>query len=235
MRSLFFASFILVLALILSACSSHSNDLTTDSGALAEGGQLLERGFYEESRKQFMRIKTEFPQSPLQVQASLKLAESYFKEESYGAAATSYQEFIKTYPGRPEIPDALFQLGLCYAQQMPSTAQRDTRATGQALDTFTRLLADYPDFSKREEAQRWIEKSQNQLADKIFEIARYYEKRGLYDSAARRYAEVVRHYGFLPQAKEAMTAQIRCLRKAGQNDAAENLVRDFNQRFPSPQ
>ncbi len=191
----------------------------------------MDRGFYEEARTQFTRIKTEFAQSPLQVQAVLKIADSYFEEESYNAAATAYQEFIRTFPGQPEVPDALFRLGLSYAKQMPSTPQRDARATGQTLDTFTRLLAEYPNYAKKDEAQQWIERAENQLADKIFGIARFYEKKELYDSAARRYGELVQFYSHLPQAEEALARQIRCLKLSKDNSKAEELTSFFTERY----
>ncbi|MBN8555055.1 MAG: outer membrane protein assembly factor BamD [Deltaproteobacteria bacterium] len=216
-----FILFALTLIGTLSACSAKKHDLTTDAGTLAEGERYMNDDFYEEARKQFYRIKTEFPQSSLQVQADLKIAESYYREESYKTAASSYEEFIKTYPGRPEIPDALFSLGMCYVQQMPSTAQRDTRATAKVVDTFTRLLVDYPNNSHIAEAQKHIIEARHQLADKIFEIGRFYEKMGDYDAAAKRYAEFVDQYADNPRVGEAMEREARSLRRAGKNEQAD--------------
>lgn len=227
-----FIQFCVLLCLALSACSTRHKDLTTAEGTLNEGRALLKDGFYEEARKQFMRIKTEFPQSPLQVQADLAIAQSYFEEESYRAAADAYQDFIKTYPGRPEMADALYELGLSYAKQMPSTPQRDTQPTSRVLDTFTRLVVDYPDYPKTKEAQEWIEKARSQLADKIWEIARFYEKQGRFESAARRYSEYYDQYADTPRAEEALAKQIANLRKAGQKEKADVLANVFEEKFP---
>lgn len=221
--------------LLLSACSQAVKDLKTDVGTLAEGRRLKDNEFFEEARKQFFRIKTEFPQSPLQAEADLEVAHSYFNEENYSTAATSYEDFIKTYPGRPEVPDAIFQLGMCYANQMPSTPQRDTRPTSKALDTFTRLTLEYPSYAKTKEVQDWIGKARSQLASRLFEIGRFYEKQEKYESAAKRYGELANEYPDHPLAEEAMARRIRTLRMAGKKDLADPLATDFLNRYPNSQ
>lgn len=222
----------LVLALQLIGCSSHSNDLKTDVGTMAEGNRLLDDEFYEEARKQFQRIKTEFPSSSLQVEADLKIADTYYNEESYQTAAQSYEEFLKTYPGRPEFPDALYKMGMCYVKQMPNTPQRDTRASGKVIDTFTRLMLDFPNNKYSSEAQQYIDRARNQLATKVYEIARFYERMGDFDAAARRYAELVEQYADHKLLEEAMAREVRCRRKAGQKDRADGLAKAFQEKFP---
>jgi len=221
--------------LIASACATAPKNLTTDDGTMAEGERLLKDEFFEEARSQFFRIKTEFPQSPSQLQADLKIAESYFLEESYSAAASSYEEFIRTYPGRKEIPMALHQLGLCYLRQMPTTAQRDTRATIKVVDVFTRLMIDYPTSEYAASAPQHIELARQQLAQKIFDIAAFYERTGDYASASRRFEELQNQYPDSTLGEEAMARQIRCLRKDGKTELADQLGKDFQEKFPKSQ
>ncbi|MDB5037053.1 MAG: uptake lipoprotein-like protein, partial [Bacteriovoracaceae bacterium] len=219
-------------AVLFSGCASHQKNLTTDRGTLDEANYLQEKGFYDEARKQYLRIKTEFPQSSLQVETDLKIADSYYQEESYQTAANSYEDFLKTYPGRPEVPEALYKLGMCYVKQMPSTAQRDTRPTAKVVDKFTRLIVDYPDSKHAAEAQGYIEKARSQLADKIYQIARFYERMGEYDSAARRYADFYDQYSSNTLAEEALAREIKNLKLSGQKEKAEALVTKFQEKFP---
>lgn len=221
-----------IAVLCLWSCSPKGQDLTTDIGTLQEGDRLAENEFFEEARKQYLRIKTEFPQSRLQVEANLKIAETYYKEEAYATAATSYEEFIRTYPGRPEIPEALYRLGMCYVRQMPSTPQRDTRPTAKAVDTFTRLMIDYPQNSHAAEAQQWIDKARNQLAQKIYQIASFYERMGDYESAARRFGDLAEQFSEHPLMEEAMARQVKNLYKAKQNERADRLAERFQEKFP---
>src|SRR4051812_641716 len=102
---------LLGLAFLAIACSSAHKNLNTDVGTMAEGDRLAKSEFFDEARRQFFRIKTKFPKSNLQVEANLKIEKSYYDKKSYTPAATAYEKFIKPYPGRPEIPEALFSLG----------------------------------------------------------------------------------------------------------------------------
>lgn len=216
----------------VAGCSAKKFDLTTDTGTIQEGDRYMDDEFFEEARKQFFRVKTEFPTSALQVQADLKIAESYYREESYVSAAQAYEDFLKTYPGRPEIPEAIYSLGMCYVKQMPSTPQRDTKATTRVVDIFTRLMVDYPNSPHIQEAQKAVERARDQLASKIFQIARFYERMKDYESAARRYAEVIDQYAESKYVQEAAARQIRCLYKASKNEKAAELARTFQEKFP---
>jgi outer membrane protein assembly factor BamD len=225
--------FLIAALLVMGACTSVKNNLNTDSGTMAEGDRYMNDDFFEEARKQYYRIKAEFPLSSLQVLADLKIAESYYREESFKTAASSYEEFIKTYPGRPEIPDALFSLGMCYVQQMPNTPQRDTRASSKVVDTFTRLLVDYPESSHIAEAQKYMSEARDQLAKKIYEVGRFYEKMGDYDSAARRYAEVADQYSdHAALVEESLAREVKCFRKAGKKEKADALASTFREKYP---
>jgi outer membrane protein assembly factor BamD len=220
---------------LLAACATAPKNLTTAEGTMAEGERLLKDEFYEEARNQFYRIKTEFPQSSLQLEADLKIAESYFLDESYVAAATAYEDFIRTYPGRKEIPMALNQLGQCYLRQMPATPQRDTRATIKVVDVFTRLMIDYPNSEYAATAPQYIEKARNQLASKIFDIAKFYERSGDYGAAVRRFEELQNQYPDSTLVEEAMARQVRCLKKDGKTELADKVGKDFQEKFPKSQ
>ena len=222
----------LTLLLAGSACSTKVKNLDTPEGTMAEAERSFDDEFFDEARTQFYRIKTEFPSSPYQAQANLRVADSYFKEESYSVAATSYEEFVKTYPGNEKLPYALYRMGLSFANQMPSNAQRDDRATRRAADTFTRLLVDYPSCEYVEEAQKQIDRAQAELAEKTFQIGRFYEKKDDYLAAAKRYGEVADVYSDQKIAEESLARQIKMLRSAGQGEQADELSKLFQTRYP---
>lgn len=222
-----------MMLLTFVACSGATKDLTTAEGTMAEADRLLKEEFYEEARKQYTRVKTEFPDSNLMVRADLKIAETYFNDESYKTAAIAYSEFLSTYPGHPEIAYVLYKLGLSYAKQMPSVAARDTRSARKALDTFTRLLIDYPNNEYSKEAQDWIKKSQHQLAEKIFVIADFYERQGKYEAAAGRFRELFDNYSDTSFAQESLGRWVRNLKKAGKTEEAEKALHEFKNEFPN--
>jgi outer membrane protein assembly factor BamD len=217
--------------LALTACGGIKKNPKTDAEIMKVGQQYMNKEFFEEARTQYLRIKSEFPNSSHQVDAALKIAETYFREESYKAAASSYDDFIRTYPGRPEQVDALYKLGLCYVKQMPENTQRDTRASEKVLETYTQLLVEYPNSSYKDEAQKQINKANSQLARKIYLIADYYSRHKKYDSAQRRFGELIEKYPNDSLAKEAYVKRIVNLQKLGRKDEAEELRKAFELKY----
>jgi outer membrane protein assembly factor BamD len=220
------------MAALLGACATKTKNLDTPEGTLIEAQRLMTEEFHEEARTQFLRIKTEFPTSALQVKADLGIADSHYQEESYPAAATAYEDFIRTYPGREEVPYALFQLGMSWAQQIPGNSERDSRPTEKALDVFSRLLVDFPNSKYRDDAWKWVNSSQAQLAEKAFSVANFYEKQDKYLASAIRYQRVFDLYPDNPLAEEARARRIRMLRKAGKTDEASAEAENFTRQFP---
>jgi len=223
---------ILWLMVFLVACGAKTKQLDTDTGTLAEAERLLDSGFYDAAREQLFRIKTEFVSSPLHVQADLKLAESYFRERSWKAAASAYEDFIRTYPGNQEVPFALYKLGKSHVRQMPSNPERDTRSTERVLDVFSRLLVEFPDSEYAQQAIPYIERAQGQLAEKGFRIARFYERSNNPLAAANRFQEVFYHFPDHPRGEESLARRVRNLRKAGQEAEAEAAAKTFRETFP---
>jgi outer membrane protein assembly factor BamD len=115
---------------------------------------------------------------------------------------------------------------------MPDTPQRDTRPTSKAVDTFTRLLVDYPQSEHAAEAQKLINEARAQLAEKIYEIGRFYEKQDQYDSAAKRYQSLVLEFPESRLAEEAFARHVRSLRRAGKGDEAAIEGKRFQEKFP---
>jgi len=232
MKNRFQIFLMLAASLAFLSCSTASKHLTTDTGTMAEGDRLKSNDFYEEARAQYTRIKTEFPQSQLQLEADLKIAETYYLEESYTAAAAAYEDFIRTYPGRPEIPKALYQLAMSYRQQMPSTPQRDTKSTAKAVDVFTRLLVEYPNSEHAKEAQTSVEEARKQLAEKIYQVGRFYERDKKFEAAAKRFQELTNQYPDVDLAEESYAREVENLRKAGKSEDANLKATRFQEKFP---
>lgn len=220
---------------MIVSCGAKVKRLDTPDGTLNEADRLAKAKFYEEARNQYFRIKTEFPESELQVQADLKIAETYFKEKSYESSAESYRDFIKNYPGHPELPYALYMLGQSYEKQMPGNFERDSRATEKATDAYTRLIIDFPQSQYTAEALAKIDHANDQLARKVFRIARFYEKQDEYEAAARRFAQVMDLYADHPLAERAFARRIKMLQNLNETEQVTKLRERFLEQYPDSQ
>jgi len=231
-KSTAFLTTLTMATFFLASCSIKTKNLNTAEGTLLEAQRLMKDEFYEEARNQFQRIKTEFPTSPLQLQASIGIADSYYEDEAYPAAATAYEDFVRTYPGRDEAPYALYRLGMSFAKQIPDEFERDSRTTEKARDIFSRLLVDYPQSQFKDDALARVKEAEDRLAKKAHSVAAFYEKMNLYLAAAIRYDEMVNAYPEHPLAEEALARRVVMLRKTDKSEDAATAEEKFKQRFP---
>lgn len=223
----------LVFLVVGTACSTKVRELDTPEGTFSEAEKLMEDKFYEEAREQFFRIKTEFPESSLQAQADLRIADSYYQDDSFLVAAESYEDFVRTYPQHQQVDYALHRAGKSYIKLLPSTPSRDSKAPQKALDVLTRLIVDFPESEYAPEAMSNIERAQDILARKVYAIARFYQKQDHFLAAATRYRELIDLYADHPLVEEAKAREIRVLREAGENDRADELTKSFQEMYPA--
>jgi len=226
---------ILLLMLGCIACSAKKKPPSSDREYMDAGDYYFKKEFFDEARKHYTKVKTDFPNTPLQAEASLKIADTYYEEGSYKTASDAYEEFIRTFPGKAEVPEALFRLGMSNVKQMPSVPSRDSRATEKVVEAFIRLIVDYPGNIHVPEAQKWADKADTILAKKILSIAHFYKRTKKYKAAALRYAELTRKYPSSQQARENWKSHVYVLRKSGEGVAAQVLEREYRARYKKDQ
>jgi outer membrane protein assembly factor BamD len=112
----------------------------TPQGAYEEGLRLLERKKYERSAEAFRKFKEDFPLSTYTPLAELRLADSLYFDKNYAEAIVQYEDFKKLHPIHPEIPYAIYQVGMCHSKQMLSI-DRDQTVTEKALEQAAEAAA----------------------------------------------------------------------------------------------
>ncbi len=183
---------ILALSLvILAGCStSEKYDLNTAEG-LFKSAEILEKDErYEEAITRFADVKNKFPYNKLAAEAELKIADVHFKKEAYIESQTLYQAFVDLHPKHPKVDYALYQSGLSYYNQLPSTIDRDLTSGVKAKEVFQNLLKTNTGSSYAKDTREKIAVINTKLAEKELYIADFYRKRKIYDSALSRYQQV---------------------------------------------
>jgi len=96
-----------------------------------------------------------------------------FGNGDYGSALAQYDDFIAQFPTSPKVPDALYQMGFVYANQV--------RQPERALKVYRQIADDYPKHPLADDALRHV-------ADLLVED-------GDYDGAIRTCQEIVDEFG----------------------------------------
>lgn len=195
MHRLVFPVIIAALLLSLPACAPKTVVPPAKQASVyfQEGESFFEQGLYQDAIASWEKVRDSYYSPELNVLAEIKIAESHFLAEQYIEAAAAYEAFLKNHPEHAKVPDVLFQLGLCYINQMTDKDQ-DQSATRQALAAFKTLQQRFPQDRRKEEIQIYIDRCLNQLAANEVVIGQFYLKNKKYQAAISRLEGVFKKY-----------------------------------------
>jgi len=193
------SSFVIFFALSLlfwvSGCAlfEKKEPERTPQMAYEEGLRLLERKKYDRSAEAFRKFKEDFPLSTYTPLAELRLADSLYFDKNYSEAIVQYEDFKKLHPIHPEIPYAIYQIGMCQFKQMLSL-DRDQTVTEKALEQFRYVVENFPQSKYVPDAKTKMQLCRRQLADQEFYIGHFYYRKGHYKAAQGRFEEILKKY-----------------------------------------
>lgn len=182
--------------LALAACATKNQEnkffdqvsKLTKEQVLEKGDELVAKKKWEEARKYYSFLADTFPNDPLGRQASLRVADTFFKAkdvESITEAQLRYKDFANRFPNDPNRAYALMMLGRCSFQQKRGP-QRDLAPIKEASESFRKVVELYPDSSYAKEAQDLYAQCQEDLAQHELEVAYYYWRVGAWMGAKQR-------------------------------------------------
>jgi len=193
------SSFVIFFALFLlfwvSGCAlfEKKEPERTPQMAYEEGLRLLEKKKYERSAEAFRKFKEDFPLSTYTPLAELRLADSLYFDKNYAEAIVQYEDFKKLHPIHPEIPYAIYQVGMCHSKQMLSI-DRDQTVTEKALEQFRYVVENFPQSKYTSDAKTRMQICRRQLADHEYYIGHFYYRKGHYKAALGRFEEILKKY-----------------------------------------
>ena len=194
----FRAAFLLLIPVLLIVCSCGF--LTRSRTPLNSPEALYDRAVwyyhkedYKKAIELFQRIKEEHPLSKLALMAELGIADSYFSDGLFVEAEMNYTEFINLHPTNPNVPYAIYQLGMCHYKQM-SSIDRDQTETMKAKKEFERLIFQFPASRFAALAQQKLRECKKRLAEHEFYVGHFYFKMKQYKAALKRFELIEKEY-----------------------------------------
>ena len=192
-RVIFFGIFFLLS--FISGCSwfETAKQEKTAEELINEGMSFFEKGDYHKAAESFQRLKEWYPFSRYASLAELKMGDAFFYTEKYDNAIAAYGEFENLHPRNEAIPYVIYQIGQCYFKQM-DTIDRDQSNTLKAVETFNRLIRQFPDDPYSKKATEHLRECQKSLAGHSFYVGVQYYKSKHYKSALSRFKSVISDY-----------------------------------------
>ena len=95
----------------ISSSSEQTNDEKTEASRLFNFAyQLLQEGDYYRAITEYKRFISYYPQAPEIPDASIGIANAYYKAEKYDDAIESYRDFLAKYPENKNFDEAVLNL-----------------------------------------------------------------------------------------------------------------------------
>lgn len=133
----------------------------------------------------------------------MKRAESFFDKESYAESIVEYKHFLDLHRNHILAPYAQYKIGISHFKQY-RTVDRDPEPLEQSIQSFEKLLQDFPASRYETEAKQTILICQEQLAQRHLMVGHFYLKRGSYLAAAHRFEKIIKEFPELETAGDAM-------------------------------
>ena len=196
----------------------------------AEG--QLQRGRYEDARKDLQRLMNQYPDSDLVTSARLGTARALYQEKKYDEARAEYQRFLELHPQHERADEAHYYLGMSYVRAADSP-DRDQTYTKKGLEEFNLLVRQMPDSQYVPDAQQRIATARRKLSEKDLYVGRFYFDRGNYAAAVGRFKSLLADYnaaGFDDQALYFLGESLwRLEQKDEARVAFQRLVQEHSQ------
>ncbi len=155
--------------------------------------ESYQEGNYRDAIESFEKLKDWYPFSKYAILAELKIADSHFKLKEYEEAVSAYEQFESLHPLNDAIPYIIFQIGLCYFEQV-DTPDRDQTTARKALEAFNRLIKQFPNDIYAAKAREYTGICYKSLGESELEIGIFYYKSKHYKAALERFKAVITNY-----------------------------------------
>jgi outer membrane protein assembly factor BamD len=203
-----------VLLLLAAACTNKKvNNPLANVGSKQPDKVLFDRAMdamkhnrFDVARMTLQTLINTYPDSEYIARAKLAVGDAWYAEGGTTAltqAELEYKDFITFFPNMPEAAEAQLKIANIHYQQMEKP-DRDFTHARRAEDEYRQLILQFPDSKLVPEAKQRLLEVQEVLAQREFNIGRFYYLRQSYPAAIARLQSVINRYPLFSDADEAL-------------------------------
>src|SRR6202008_4523153 len=161
---------------------------------------------FDVARMTLQTLINTYPDSEFIARAKLAVGDSWYAEGGTAALAQAeqeYSDFEIFFPNMPEAAEAQLKIANIHFQQMEK-ADRDYTHAKRAEDEYRKMILTYPDSKLVPECKQRLLEVQEVLAEREFQIGRFYYLRESYPASIARLQSLVEKYPLYSRADEAL-------------------------------
>src|SRR5271156_2732752 len=203
----------LLLALTVACTNKKSVNPLANIGSKQPDKVLFDRAMdamkhnrFDVARMTLQTLINTYPDSEYVARAKLAVADSWYAEGGTTAlqqAEIQYKDFKTFFPNMPEAAEAQLKVADIHYQQMEKP-DRDFTHAERAEEEYRALIQEYPDSKLVPKAKQRLREVQEVLAEREYEIGRFYYLRLAYPAAIARLKTLADRYPLYSGADEAL-------------------------------
>ena len=230
---------ITILILFLYSCSSDREIKTNvsnfdDIGLYNAATKHLKKKEYEEAIESYTELEIQYPYSPWASRGQLMIGFAHYSANEYDEAILNLSKFIELNPNHKLIPYAIYLKAYSYFERIPDI-NLDQKFSTRAFEEFSELINRYPRSRYAIKSKKHIKKLKNHLAAKEIKVGKYYQSKGDYLAAVKRYKVVLREYRQSTQIPESIFRLIESYVSIGLAKQSYYLFKILEYNFPRSQ
>ncbi|MFA5499835.1 MAG: outer membrane protein assembly factor BamD [Candidatus Omnitrophota bacterium] len=141
----------------------------------------------------FKKVVENAPYGKYAEDAQFKLGEALKKSERYEEAIQAYHKLVEDYPRSKYSAQAMYEESYC-AYRASLKPAYDATATDNAIKTFEKFVNKNKDTELAQKADLTMKRLKDNVAQKSFETAQFYEAQGKKEAAIIYYQDVIDSY-----------------------------------------
>ena len=221
---------------LLNACSSDKNfvvnqQLNNDIEIYNSGLELLKKKKFDEAIDRFTELEIQYPYSDWSARGQMLIGFSHYSNREYDEAILSLSKFTELNPDHPLVPYAIFLKGYSYYERIPNI-ELDQEYSAKALEEFLELTNRYPNSNYKKKSFEIIKILRNHLSSKELLIGKFYQSKGNYLAAIKRYKQVLKKYKRSVHTPESLFRLIESYTSIGLVKQANYLYKILSYNFP---
>ena len=227
---------VFIFLFLLNACSSDKNivinkQLNNDVEIYNSGLELLKKKKFDEAIERFTELEIQYPYSDWSARGQMLIGFSHYSNREYDEAILSLSKFTELNPDHPLVPYAIFLKGYSYYERIPNI-ELDQEYSVKALQEFLELTNRYPNSKYKKKSFEIIKILRNHLSSKELLIGKFYQSKGNYLAAIKRYKQILKKYKRSVHTPESLFRLIESYTSIGLVKQANYLYKILSYNFP---
>ncbi len=212
-RNLVLGVLVFVLAFALGCTNKKISNPLANVGSKQPDKVLFDRAMdamkhnrFDVARMTLQTLINTYPDSEFIARAKLAVADSWYAEGGSAAmqqAEAEYKDFRTFFPNMPEAAEAQLKVANIHFNEMEKP-DRDFTHAMRAEEEYRALIQEYPDSKLVPQAKQRLREVQEVLAQREYNIGRFYYLKQSYPAAIARLKTLVDRYPLYSGADEAL-------------------------------